>query len=300
MKENFIKRFYIYQDERFPLKILFFTTLSVILSSASILSYQVSATRMSLVFISILLYLFHIRVVDEKRDFSHDSLYHKGRPVQRGVISLKELKLTDTAGIIIFIIISIVCDVKTISVAVSVLTLTYFAGKDFFIPHIIRKKFYIYNTVNMFQLILMQYYIYVAYLDSYNINIAMFIHLLFVFCNSALLEVVRKIKLSCNETDAMDTYSGRLGFSGSLAFCFIIGLINYIMCLWLLYIVSDRLFVYLFIVIPVFILLLFSVLLHNRIKKKTTEQLLLLSAVITYIGLNLIIFYWQPLSRINL
>src|SRR3989338_8000879 len=99
MQKSLLYRYTIYQRERFPLAILVFTTLAVLLSSAAILYYNVTFIQMIVTFFAVLAYLFHMRVIDEKRDFNHDSQHHKSRPIQQGVITIEELEKINIFGL---------------------------------------------------------------------------------------------------------------------------------------------------------------------------------------------------------
>ena len=103
---SLLKRFYIYQEERFPIIFLILATFPVILSSRAIIAEaNLSFFNILLVLFASISYLFHIRVIDEYRDFKHDSLYHSDRPVQKEIISLIELKKIDFIAIVLFLII---------------------------------------------------------------------------------------------------------------------------------------------------------------------------------------------------
>src|SRR3989338_403171 len=86
-----LQRFWRYQHERFPLIVLTCTTLSVTLSSIKALSVSVTPLAAGLATLAGILYLFHIRVLDERRDYAHDGEFHPDRPVQAGRITLAEL-----------------------------------------------------------------------------------------------------------------------------------------------------------------------------------------------------------------
>ena len=96
---NLLKRFIKYQDIRFPIKILGFTTLASVLSSAAILNYDVNLWQILSAYFAILFFMFHIRVIDESRDFANDSINHSDHPIHQGLISLKQLFIFDIVGL---------------------------------------------------------------------------------------------------------------------------------------------------------------------------------------------------------
>jgi len=295
MQESLLYRFNIYQKERFPLAVLVFTTMAVLLSSAAILYYEVTLIQIVLVYLATLAYLFNIRVMDEGRDFKHDNEYHKSRPIQQGIISIEELKKINILGLIIFIAVATVYGLSSVIIAVIILSYTFIASKDFFLGDKIRKKFFFYNAINMIQMVLLQLFIYAVFTRSLDVNYAMWLHLFFVIFNSIIMEVVRKIKIKSEESAGYDTYSSRIGFNRSLVMYFVLVVCNYLLFLWLLYSLTHKIASYLIISLPIVLFLVISIVVHYKKKIKITENILLLSTIISYVGLNLIIYFFNSL-----
>lgn len=287
---NLLKRFYIYQDERFPLKILFFTTIAVILSSAAILSYNVDFLQLTLAFISCIAYLFHIRVIDESRDYTHDLKFHPNRPVQRGLITIKQLSLFNIIGLAIFVFVSLYYGVASIVYGGCLLIFSYIAWKDFFLGKQLKDKFYLYNAVNMFQMVLLQMFIYSIFTFNFAMSKVMWIHLFFVIFNTIIMEFVRKIKISGEESKGEDTYSWHLGFKRSILVFYVFVVINFLTFLWMLYAISPTLNFFQLYAVVLFLILTIAVFLHLSKKSKKTESFLMLGTVLNYVGLNLLIY----------
>lgn len=288
-----LKRFYQYQNERFPIRILFFTTLAVVLSSAAVLSYSVSWQQVILNLLATLVFLYHIRVIDESRDLEHDNQNHPTRPVQRGLISLKELFIIDFLFFVIFIITSILYGVPSKIYGAALLVFSFLAWKDFFGGAKLKNQFYLYNGINMLQMVLLQLFIYAVFTNSFQMSRVMWIHLLFVVFNTVIMEIVRKIKSSDEEDKGKDTYSWHLGYARSLYMFYFFSLINYITFIWMMYTISPHMGIYLVISIVLFLLLSVASFTHLFKKKKRTENLLLLSTVVSYVGLNLLIYFYN-------
>ena len=94
-----LHRFYSYQNHRFPIIILAISLFPAILSSAAIMSLTVDMTKVFLSLLASILYLLHIRIIDEHRDFHHDNTHHSYRPIQIGIISKRELSFIDFVSI---------------------------------------------------------------------------------------------------------------------------------------------------------------------------------------------------------
>lgn len=286
-------RFFIYQLERFPLFILIFTTTSVVLSTAAIVVPHFSSDLIPLLIVgttSVLLYLFHIRVVDEVRDSSHDSRFHQDRPVQRGLISLGELRAVNRIGLVVFAAISIYLGWQTALIGAALLTYTHIAGKDFFVADHIRDRFLTYNAVNLVQMLLLQVYLYSVFTARLTFSRLVFAHLLFVFVDNVLLEILRKIKIETEESPGNDTYSARLGFRGSLILFALCALCNHLLFIYLLFNINVPMGKYMFFPMLFISFLLLSTGYHYFRHTKSSEGLLYLSTLIRYVGLNSIIF----------
>src|SRR3989344_1002365 len=292
---KFLNRFLIYQKERFPVVVLLFTTLSVVLSSYAISSTFVVVTnaplKIFLGLMSAIICLFHTRVIDEHRDFNHDSQHHKYRPVQRGLISRKELKYIDYIGLFIFMCVALFYGTYTLIFGLIILIFSFIASKDFFLGEIIRKRFLIYNAVNLIQTILLQAFVYSIFINWwYNFSI-LWLHLVFVLSNSILIEFIRKIKIKEEESTGQDTYSWHFGFKKSLWIHKLLIVINY--SLFLLTMRLQHILTILTFTISIIfvILLLGSALRHLRRKDKSSESVLLLNTLILYIGLHLMVYF---------
>lgn len=238
---NFFKRFYEFQKERLQLEVLIFTTSAVVLSSVAValpvgdkmLNYWV---EIIISFFTLLLFIFHIRVLDEHKDYYFDSRYHSDRPVQRGLISLRELLVLDIIGLIILLILNLFFSLRAFVFLLITFVYTLIAGNEFFMKNWIRKKFFLYNFLNLLQLLFLQFYLYSLINPNFSFkNPLLTVHFIFVLVNIGLLEFARKLKPTDEESEARDTYSSRLGIKKAvLGYTFI-------------YLIVYGLFLYLFV-----------------------------------------------------
>ena len=121
----------------------------------------------------------------------------------------------------------------------------------------------------------------------------MLIHLLFVIWNTIIMEVVRKIKIASTESKGNDTYSAQMGFKKSLWVFYSFSMANYVTFNWMLYTISPILNRFYFWALLFFILLTVAVFFHMLKRNKLTEGLLFLAAVLNYVGLNLLIYFFN-------
>lgn len=291
---NLLSRFYKYQDERFPLKYLGFTTMAVVLSSAAVLSYEVSTVQILSNYLGCVFFLFHIRVIDESRDYEHDKKYHPNRPIHRGLISIKELLVFNFIGLILFTLCAFYFGKSSSIYGIALLVFSFFAWKDFYLnKSFIKNHFYLYNIMQMSQMVLLQLFIYAVFTHKFILNDVMLIHLLFVIFNTIILEIVRKIKTEKEESSGNDTYSFHLGYKKALYLFYFFNVLNIITFLWMLYSLSPNLGWYLYASLFFFMLITLAVFRHITTKSKKTEIFLMVCSVMNYVGLNLLVYIFN-------
>ena len=94
---NILARFWIYQNERFPVighGILIAAFSFSAVSYSSLLRGQIEWPRLATVvvaFVSAFLFFLQLRLADEFKDFAEDAQFRPYRPVPRGLVSLREL-----------------------------------------------------------------------------------------------------------------------------------------------------------------------------------------------------------------
>jgi len=286
-----IYKFYIYQGKRFPIIFLILSIFPVILSSAVIVMQgKPNLLQLLLAFVASLSYFFHIRVIDDYRDFQHDNLYHKDRPVQAGIISLADLKKIDFIMVAIFLLISIFSNLYSFGLALFLLLYTYFAKNDFFAGEKIRKYFYSYNTINFVQMIILQMYIYAFFSKGFYFNSLINTHFLFIITGTLIFEFLRKVKTPESEGAGKDTYSWHMGFGRSIMVYLLFVFLNAFLFFKIAASISSRLEMLLLVSLSfIMITSLFAYL--NWIKRNdTTTQLLQLISLISYGSFNIIIY----------
>jgi 4-hydroxybenzoate polyprenyltransferase len=287
------KAFIKYQANRFPLKILGFTTLASVLSSAAILNYEVNIWLILAAYFAILFLMFHIRVVDESRDFTTDSINRKDHPIHTGIIGLKQLIIIDIIGIVIVITLSILNGINALIILGLFLLFTAVAWKNFFLGEYFKGKNILYHLVNSPQMIILQLYIFTLYTGNVKYSSVMWMLVLFIYLNIFILEVVRKIKISKEDSKVKDTYSSSIGYRKSILFLYFLSISSFIVYFLLMNFLDTSTVKILISILPLFLLLTFSILFHLKRKSKLSEKILLLSTVLQYVGLNAFICLFQ-------
>ena len=215
----FLKRFYIYQKERFPilghgLLVASFSFSAIAYSricrgAAGFVDWK---TFIIGIFTTISLF-FLVRIFDEFKDADDDSLYRRELAVPRGLISFHELKI---AGIIIAIIqigLNLFFFPKMLIIYFIVIGYLLLMGKEFFVSDWLKKHQFWYVTSHMFIIPLID--IYASGLDWFLAGVPPPKGLLFFFAvsymNGIVLEIGRKIRIPQKESEGVLTYTSMLG-----------------------------------------------------------------------------------------
>lgn len=287
---NVISKLYKYQKERFPLQILIFTTISSVLASNAVTGNSASIIDIILVFFASLFFIFHIRVIDESRDAEYDKKFYPDRPVQMGFISLKELFIADIVGLIFIATVAILYGKVSTILALVMFLFTLFAWKDFFIQKFFLDKPLLYHLINSPQMLLLQFFIFAVFVESFQITKAMWLLAGLIYLNIFILEVIRKINRPNASGDAGDVYSKSLGFNGAMIFTMILAIISAVLFVLLNNEMKTENITHLIVGFAIIALFVFSILAHIIKKSKTTEKIMLLGGVILYVGLNIVVY----------
>ncbi|MBD79219.1 MAG: hypothetical protein CL840_09890 [Crocinitomicaceae bacterium] len=227
MQENnlpFLRRFYIYQKERFPflahgLMISAFTFSAVSYSricrnQTGFISWKDFLIG---IFATVTLF-FLVRVFDEFKDKEDDAKYRKYLPVPRGLISLKELKTIGWIVAIIQIAIIALFQLQMLLLYGIVLAYLLLMAVEFFVPEWLKKRQIIYITSHMFIIPLID--IYSSGLDWLLEGASPHQGLAWFFCvsymNGLVLEFGRKIRTPESEEEGVVSYTGMYGTRGGV------------------------------------------------------------------------------------
>ncbi|MBU0628440.1 MAG: UbiA family prenyltransferase [Nanoarchaeota archaeon] len=294
--KSLLYRFNIYQKERFPFAILVFTTLSVVLSSSVIVITSDDSILNHLPGIIIgtltcLLFMFNIRVFDDFKDERFDSRFHKERPVQKGIITLNEINFLNIAGLSIQILLNVFYSLSAFFWWLLALAYSLIARMEFFMKGWIRKRFFIYNALNLLQIFFLQIYLYklIEPALSWKNNL-LFIHFIFVLFNAGLLDVARKLKRKEDETEGKDTYSSRLGMETASFMYSCVCLIVYGLFLYLLFSLKKSFILFYASLIPLAVVIT-STILYLSWKNKASTKVVEGLAILFYLSMHLLLVF---------
>jgi hypothetical protein len=288
---NSYKIFINYLLERFQI-----IPLSILVASDILVIYRITYNQNILIwkyviyFIFVILYLFHNRLADDRRDYDFDKKFYPNRAVQKGLISLRQIN--NLSYIAIFLMLIIAGSFSFLSLAIFTLLILYtlVAKKDFFLPRDFKEKhLFVYNFLNMLQILSLQIFIYVSIINSLDFTHFIYSHILFVFILSIQVEISRKIKPEISL--ANDLYSDRMGMGRSIILWGVFGIFSIINSAYLAYIIGIQLNTILFLEFIMLTLFFIGGTLYYLKKSLTYENYFLAIMILTYIGQNLFLAY---------
>ena len=284
---NSYKIFINYLLERFQI-----IPLSILVASDILVIYRITYNQNILIwkyviyFMFVILYLFHNRLADDRRDYDFDKKFYPNRAVQKGLISLRQIN--NLSYIAIFLMVIIAGSFSFLSLAIFTLLILYtlVAKKDFFLPKDFKEKhLFVYNFLNMLQILSLQIFIYVSIINSLDFTHFIYSHILFVFILSIQVEISRKIKPEISL--ANDLYSDRMGMGRSIILWGVFGIFSIINSAYLAYIIGIQLNTILFLEFIMLTLFFIGGTLYYLKKSLTYENYFLAIMILTYIGQNL-------------
>lgn len=216
---SLLKRFWLYQKERFP-----FLTHGLLITcfSFSAVSYsRISRDAMGFIewekflicIFNTITIFFLLRVFDEHKDAEDDAKYRSELPVPRGLISLKELR---SIGLFVFFLqigVNALTYPSMLWLFAGVMIYMSLMGKEFFVAEWLKKHQFWYVVSHMFIIPFVD--VFASGFDWYLEGVSTPFGLLFFFAvsfmNGIVLEVGRKIRSPENEKEGVLTYSHLLG-----------------------------------------------------------------------------------------
>ena len=211
---NFLKRFWIYQSERFPFfsyGLMVFSFAFSAMSYSKILRGDTEFSIMALIIgtMTSFGYFFLLRLFDEFKDAEDDAKYRPYRAVPRGLISFKELKLIILFIIVLQFILNYFFIPQMLWIWALVIVYMLVMAKEFFVGEWLRKHPICYLLSHM--LIMPVFDFYTTGLDWNNNNVplpnGLIIFLTLTFLNGIVIEIGRKIRAKENEEVGVETYS---------------------------------------------------------------------------------------------
>ena len=215
-----LKRWWIYQRERFP---VIANGLLVMAFSFSAVSFSVllrstpdeqpaipGASVFVIAFVSSFIFFLLLRIADEFKDFEEDSRYRSYRPVPRGLVTLKELGWIAFFIVLIQLMLALWLNKNLLlPLALTWLYLTLMS-KEFFVAAWLKRHPITYMWSHMLIMPLIDFYATAVDWVSAGLTIpphGLFWFLIVSFFNGIVIEVGRKIRAPEDEEEGVETYT---------------------------------------------------------------------------------------------
>ena len=169
-----------------------------------------------------------LRVLDEHKDYQQDLITHPNRVLQKGLITLNNLKVVGALGTLLGLIITYTLgDSLALYSWLAMMAWTGLMTKEFFIPKLLKKSLLVYSVSHM--LVLPFMVLWVALLsDSLGLNASILPYVLVLtFINGLIYELQRKTKGSDEDIKEEDTYTHRWGIPKTVNFTALLGLLSF-------------------------------------------------------------------------
>ncbi len=231
---NFIKKWYTYQKERFPVLMFGIYILSIVIAVFSFGNFNnnetINYTTIVPMFLVAFLQFLMVRIVDEFKDYEEDCKYRSYRPVPRGLITLHELKVLFIICVILQFTITILYGNGIISIILLGIMWLYFVimSEGFFIKSFLDKHILIEVWLDEIMMPIMIAFLltFTPYMNDNasifmilpNANVPVYMSLsnakyllAMSYIVSCIVEVARKIRAKEQEEKGVKTYTAVFG-----------------------------------------------------------------------------------------
>lgn len=218
-----MNRWWIYQRERFPI-----LTWAVFIGTVSfaVLSFSAqargatvfSAHSFVVAFVCTILVFLQLRIADEFKDFEDDAASRPYRPVQRGLVKLRELRIVAFGALGIQLSLASSRDARLLIPLGAVLVYLGLMTREFFVPQWLRRHATVYLLSH--QLILPLIYFFISACDWLPAGTAASRGLGWIlamaYASGTVVEIGRKIRSPADEEKGVETYSVLWGRRGAV------------------------------------------------------------------------------------
>lgn len=210
-----MNRWWIYQKERFPL-VAHAPLIAAFSGSAVCYSAYLRNpgewpgwAAFAVAFVVSLGSFLLLRIADEHKDAEEDARWRPYRPVPRGLVTLKELRVLGVAVAAVQLVLALLIGAKLLGLLA--VTWLYFAlmSKEFFVRDWLKRRPVIYLFSHMFIMPLVDWFATGCdWVDAgQGMPAGLFWFLAASFCNGIVIELGRKIRSPAQEEPGVETYS---------------------------------------------------------------------------------------------
>ncbi len=257
---SLLERFKMYTDERFPVLatavfvFLFSFNSFYLFDALNEGNGPILNSSMIIGYVTMFLVFFHLRLMDEFKDYKDDVLAYPERVLSRGVIKLKEFKIILSLFFVLEIVLNLYLGKAIFINWLLVFIYSILMYKEFFVPDWLEKRLGVYLISHQLILPLMVFYMFSIVSESSFFKVENLIATVFVASLSFYYEIARKTWSKDREQAGADSYTSVWGIKKSVVVLFLANLANLSCSIFLLITLKSSWIFYL----PLFFIQLFS------------------------------------------
>ncbi len=167
--------------------------------------------------LTLLLFFWHLRIFDEHKDFAEDSRFHSHRVLQRGVITLAELRILAAIAIAAEFALAAAAGVAAMTGLAMAFAFSLLMLKEFFAAAWLKRHFLVYATSHMLlmPLLSLMVFSFATRQMPWRAPPVFWVYAFVGFFVTFNVEVSRKIRAPEDEVEGLDSYSKIFGTYGA-------------------------------------------------------------------------------------
>jgi len=167
--------------------------------------------------VTLFCFFLHLRVFDEHKDYSEDVIHHPDRVLQRGLITLRDLKVVGGIAIAVEITLSAVRGLPALAAWGIVFVFSLLMLKEFFVRDWLKRHFLVYATSHMLLMPLLSLMVFSFATGRWPWEAPgwYFVYSWVGFFVTFNWEVSRKIRAPEDEREGVETYTRIFGTFGA-------------------------------------------------------------------------------------
>jgi len=216
------RRWWTYQKERFPLAqflpmmaMLGFCSLSysLHLDKPDAAITDITIAQYIVAILTTLFWFMLLRISDEHKDFEEDANYRPYRPVQRGLVTLRELRIVGIILVAAQLLLTVWIDAKLLLLLLAVYVWFLLMTNEFFVPKWLKSHPVIYLASHMMILPLINLYTTsIEWLPrGGGLSFGLVLFMVSTFWGGTVIEIGRKLRAPQNEEHGVETYTALWG-----------------------------------------------------------------------------------------
>lgn len=214
-----------YCSERFPVVVTLLLGLALTAASSATAQQQTLHAGSPLLVdgttlggcLMVFFFLFHLRVFDEHKDYEIDAATRPERPVQRGLITLDQLKLLGVLAVLAQIALAVAPGLEIAAYYAIPLFYSVLMFYEFFVGEWLSARIFLYGLTHTIVMSLLALALAVRFSIRANVGISTAVWGLLALCVTAFFAVdtLRKTWAPETEREGLDSYTKKFGIAGA-------------------------------------------------------------------------------------